>query len=100
MSRGQISGSPGALVTWGDHELYHGGITQFRVGSVMVTVLDTAVSVTFSAPLPDSDYEVFFQPKSSVNVITFASALRVDGFTMNLSVGVNATFSYLAVGTL
>ncbi len=76
----------------------HVGVAQFRVGTVAVTVLDTAVPVTFSSALPDSSYEVFIQPKSPVSVSTSASALTTDGFMLNLSAGVNATFSYLAIG--
>lgn len=76
----------------------HPGIAQFRVGSIAVTILDLSIAVTFSSPLPDSDYEVFLQPQSNVAVERFASNKQTDGFTLNLSVGVNATFSYLAVG--
>jgi len=76
----------------------HPGIAQFRVGSVAVTVLELSVAVVFSSPLPDRGYEVFLQPQSNVAVERFASNLTEDGFTLNLSVGVNATFSYLAVG--
>lgn len=76
----------------------HPGISQFRVGAVTVTILDTAVDVTFSNALRDADYQVFLQPQSNVSVITFADTLRASGFTLNLSVGVAATFSYMAVG--
>lgn len=81
-------------------EADHVGIAQFRVGIVVTTALDTAIPVTFSSPLPDSDYEVFLQPNSNVSTTTYPTSLRADGFVLNLSIGVNATFSYLAVGTV
>jgi hypothetical protein len=78
----------------------HPGIAQFRVGSVTVTILDTAVDIIFSTPLPDNDYEVFLQLQSNVSVIVFPSNKVASGFRLNLSVGVAATFSYFAVGSV
>lgn len=76
----------------------HAGIAQFRVGSVTTTVLDTAVTVIFDTPLPDANYQVFLQPDSNVAVVVYPSNLTTTGFRFNLSVGVNATFGYLAIG--
>lgn len=78
----------------------HPGISQFRVGTVPTTVLDTAIVVTFSTPLPDADYEVFLQPNSNVSTTVYPTSMTASGFTLNLSVGVNAVFSYLAIGTI
>ena len=75
----------------------HPGITQSRNGSITTGALDLAVTITFGTPLSTASYEVFIQPKSAVGVQTFASALTTSGFTLNLSTGVVATFSYLAV---
>ena len=43
---------------------------------------------------------IHIHPKSGVTTNTFANALTVAGFTLNLSVGVDATFSYMAVGRI
>lgn len=68
-----------------------------RAGTVVATLLDTALAVTFSSAFPDNAYQVFLQPQSSVSITYFPSVLTASGFTLNLSAGVNATFSYLAV---
>jgi hypothetical protein len=75
----------------------HQGVKQFRVGEITTTLLQTAVPVTFTHPLEDA-YEVFIQPKSGVSVTTYPSNQSADGFTLNLTLGVNATFAYFAVG--
>ncbi len=92
-----IKGHRDVSVTWGDHDAAHPPI---RVGRVTTTILDTAIAVLFSSPMPDADYEVVVQAKSNVSVTTFPSAPTTDGFTLNLSAGVNATFSYFAIGTV
>lgn len=76
----------------------HAGIAQFRVGSISVSILDTAIAVNFSSPLPDNNYEVFLQAQSVVSVSLFPTLKTVNGFTLNLSVGVGTTISYFAVG--
>ncbi len=93
---GQISGHSDARMTWSDHEMYHGGNSQVRVGSVAVTILDIAVNVTFSSAM-NNDYQVFLQPQSNITVSLFPSTKRPEGFTLNLSAGVNATISYIAI---
>lgn len=71
-----------------------------RSGSIAVIVTDLTKAVTFSTPLPNANYQVFIQTQTNVSVVAYASALTITGFTLNLSLGVNATFSYLAVGNL
>src|SRR5437762_14013446 len=65
-----------------------------RAGTITATILDTSLAVTFASQFPDNAYEVFVQPKASVAVTFFPSGLSTSGFTLNLSAGVNATFSY------
>ena len=76
----------------------HPGIAQFRVGAVTVTVLDMAVTITFSSPFDDANYEVFIQQQANLATIVFPSNFTASGFRLNLSVGVEGTFSYFAVG--
>lgn len=76
----------------------HEGIAPFRVGLVATGLFDTAFPVMFSKPMPDDTYQVFLQPNSSVSATYWATALTVNGFTLNVSVAVSALFSYAAIG--
>src|SRR5882762_9335520 len=78
----------------------HPGISEFRVGSVITTVLDTSKAVTFAMPFDDANYEVFIQANSNVGVSAYPSNFAPDGFTLNLSAGANANFSYFAVANV
>jgi hypothetical protein len=71
---------------------------QMRVGTVSVIVTDLTKAITFSAPMPNTSYQVFIQTQSNVSVVAYPSLQTVSGFTLNLSIGVNDTFSYLAIG--
>lgn len=93
MDRGDIFHVINTMLESVEHE----GISQFRVGNVVTTIVETAIAVLFTMPLT-GDYEVFLQAKSAVGVSAYASNLTETGFTLNLSAGVNATFSYIAVG--
>lgn len=93
----RISGTGDAPVTWADHQVTHAGISELRVGSVDTTILQTTIPVTFAAPFTDADYEVFIQANANVGVSAYPSNFTPTGFTLNLSAGVNANFSYLAV---
>lgn len=71
-----------------------------RAGSIAVIITDLTKAVVFSTALPTTNYQVFIQTQTNVSVVAFPSALTKTGFTLNLSIGVVATFSYLAVGNL
>jgi hypothetical protein len=70
--------------------------SNIRVGSVAVTVLLTSVNVTFSAAMPDANYEVFLE-MSGVAVAFTISAKATTGFTVSFGAGLNGTLSYMAV---
>lgn len=70
-----------------------------RVGTVTVTALDLTKAVTFSSAMPNSSYEVFFSPKANLAVTLYPSSHATSGFTLNLSIGVVGTISYIAVET-
>ena len=89
-----IRGSDNAFVTWQDHDGAHASM---RVGAFSVAITDLTKAVVFSTSMPSTDYQVFLQPETSVSAQFYPSNFTVDGFMMNLSVGVNASFSYLAV---
>lgn len=93
----QYSGASDAPVTWDVFSMAHAGTSEFRVGSVSTTVLDTSKAVTFDVPLSDANYEVFIQANANVGVSAYPSNFAPTGFTLNLSAGVNANFSYFAV---
>lgn len=77
---------------------YIKGAAQARVGSVAVALLEFTKQVTFNAPFEDANYEVFLQANSGVAASFWASAKTVNGFTLNVSVSLAATFSYIAIG--
>lgn len=97
MSTGQISGDADGYVTWGEHEAYHQGNSQVRVGSFTVTILDMTKAVTFSLPMPDDQFEVFMLPLGNLGGQYWATNRTRNGFTANFSSGANITFSYMAV---
>lgn len=94
---GNLSGSPDVPVTWGDHEIYHAGNAQVRVGRFTVTILEMTHLVTFATPMLDTGYEVFMLPLGNLGGQFWATNLTTDGFTANFSSGANITFSYMAV---
>lgn len=73
---------------------------EFRSGTVTVGVLDLTKAVTFSKAMPDTSYQVLFQPTSNLAVTLFASSKTTSGFTLNLSTGVVGTISYFAIGDM
>lgn len=83
-----------AQVTWANHDIAHDAV---KAGSFGVTILETAHDVTFDTPFADANYEVVIVPRSLVGVSTWVTNLTSTGFTINLSVGLNASFGYIAV---
>jgi hypothetical protein len=73
------------------------GARATRSGSVAVAVIDTTKTLTFSSAMADTNYEVFFQPNSSVAVALWVSAKTLTNCVLNLSLGVNATISYAVI---
>lgn len=67
-----------------------------RSGDIDVTMLETSKTVTFSSPLPSDRYAVVFSPQANLTTILWASDKTKDDFTLNLSVGVDGTISYIA----
>jgi len=75
------------------------GSGQQRSGSFSVSIIELTHVVTFDTPLPSETYQVLIQPMSAVAISVWPSDLTSSGFTLNLSDGVNATFSYFAVAS-
>lgn len=100
MGTGQLSGAADGVVNWGDHETYHGGNSQVRVGNFAVTILEMSHLVTFNTPMPDDAYEVFMLPLGNLGGQYWATNRTASGFTANFSSGANITFSYLAIEDL
>lgn len=91
MNDGQMANTLSALTA-------HEGIAQFRVGTVSLTILELTKDVTFATPFSDAAYEVFLQIQSGVLVQLYPNSKTPTGFTINLSLGVIATISYIAIG--
>lgn len=68
-----------------------------RTGSVSVSISDLSKDITFSTPLPSSSYRVILQVEGSLVVTLWPTSKTTTGFTLNLSVGVSGTISYVAV---
>lgn len=83
-----------AQVTWWDHDDTHDGT---KVGTFVVTILETTKFVQFDKPMPDANYQVYLQPLGVVSASFYPSDFTPQGFNINLSAGVNASFAYLAV---
>jgi len=69
-----------------------------RAGEVALTTLETTKTITFSSPMPlavNTNYSISFSP--SLLTTTFWSARTSNGFTLNLSLGITGTVTYLAV---
>jgi hypothetical protein len=62
-----------------------------RNGNVSVTALESTKEVSFAVAMPSASYTVVFQPAGNLAVTLWATAMTVDGFTLNLSVGVSGT---------
>lgn len=73
------------------------GFQAIRTGTIAVTTLDTSKAVTFATPMPSTNYRIAFQSQTGIAANLGYSGKTVNGFTLNLSVGVNATVDYLAV---
>jgi hypothetical protein len=85
-------------MTWGDHDAAHQNL---RAGAISLGILETTKDVVFDPPMPDDAvYEVFLQPRSGISVSFWPSGFTPAGFTLNVSLGALATFSYLAVEKL
>ncbi len=68
-----------------------------KVGFINTTINELTKEVLFPPGPIISNYQVFMQPLVNTTVNFWPTNLTVQGFTLNLSEGVNAAFSYLAV---
>ncbi len=91
------TGSRDSFVSWGEHDNAHQAI---QVGTFDVPALTLSMPVLFDQPMPSDSYLVFLQPDANIGAQAWPSNFTVDGFTVNLSTSVTATFSYLAVERL
>jgi hypothetical protein len=89
-----LTGDKDAFVRWGDLE----EIRTTRLGGITLTALELSKVVIFEKAFPRGNrYRVFLQPLAGVSVGFWPSALNDTDFTINVSLGVDATFAYLAV---
>lgn len=68
-----------------------------RTGTITVALLELSKVVTFSSPMPDTNYRVALTPTSALNVGLAATAKTVDGFTLTVSLSVSGTIDYIVV---
>lgn len=70
-----------------------------RAGTISATLLKgTSIAVLFDVSMPDTNYVVIAQQQGTNLAVTpWASDLTVDGFTMNLPMGVSGTILYYAI---
>lgn len=68
-----------------------------RTGAVTVTALETTKAVTFGTEMPSANYRVFFNVEGNLATVLWPTAKATTGFTLNLSVGVAGSISWMAV---
>lgn len=91
-------GDPTSAINSLFERAYVKGAAQARVGSVVVALLEFTKAVVFDDPFDNANYEVFLQATSGVSAAYWASAKTANGFTLNVSLSLSATFSYIAIG--
>ena len=68
-----------------------------RAGAVVVAITDVTKAVVFGAAMPSATYRVMLQLEGGTAVTLWPTAKTVNGFTVNLSLGVAGTIAYIAV---
>jgi len=68
-----------------------------RTGIVAMTILQTSKVVTFSEPMPSVGYRVVLEAEMATAVGMWPTAKTVNGFTLNLTLGVSGNVSYVAI---
>lgn len=73
-------------------------VKSVRTGQITTAVVDGVTkSVTFGTAMPSTDYEVFMQQLGNLAVGTWVTSKSTSGFTLNVTVAVAGSFSYMAV---
>lgn len=60
---------------------------QFRKGPINFSLLSLQKTVTFSSPMPSTDYDLFFQTPAGASVAISIISRDINGFT--IQVGIN-----------
>jgi hypothetical protein len=60
---------------------------QFRKGVINFSLLSLQKTVTFTTPMPSTDYDLFFQTPTGASVAISITTKDVNGFT--IQVGIN-----------
>lgn len=60
---------------------------QFRKGPISFSTLSLQKTVTFSTPMPSTDYDLFFQTPTGASVAISIISKDINGFT--IQVGIN-----------
>lgn len=67
-------------------------------GSITVAVIDgLSKAVTFDVAMPDTNYQVFLQKEGDLVAEAWPGSRLTTGFTLNLTIAIAGTISYLAV---
>lgn len=72
---------------------------QYRKGTVNVALLEFNKVVTFMSPMPDMNYDLYFNV-NGLNVGVNAINKTTEGFTMTLGVSIAGTITWLAIQQL
>ena len=68
-----------------------------RSGTVAVLITDLTKAVSFGTAMPTANYRVFLQVEGNLAVVLWATAKTTAGFTVNLSLGVAGSISWVTV---
>lgn len=60
---------------------------QFRKGTIPFSTLSLQKTITFSTPMPDANYDLFFQTPAGASVAISITNKDINGFT--IQVGIN-----------
>lgn len=68
-----------------------------RSGTVSLLITDLTKAITFGTAMPSASYRVFLQVEANLAAVLWPTAKLTSGFTLNLSVGVVGSVSWLVV---
>lgn len=72
-------------------------VLEIRTGTIALSILELTKAVTFSTPMSTSSYNVHFGFRANLTPVLWTSSETANGFTLNLSSGIDSTITYTAV---
>ena len=68
-----------------------------RSGTITLLITDLTKDVIFTSAMPSANYRVFAQVEGNLAVVLWPTSKLTTGFTLNMSVGVAGSVSYMVI---